>query len=251
MTVLAIVAQKGGVAKTITTASLSTELASLGRRVLVIDFDPQSNLTIALGYDPTGIHTSVYEAILNPHQGMAAATITTAHGVDLVPATFALAGAEISLPPYGREQLLREALRPVREAYDFIFIDTPSNLGLLTASAMVAADALLVPIQAHPFSLFTMPYLEQTIAVIRPLNKGIQIGGIVVTMVDRRTNVSRDVEAEVRERYGDLVFATTIPDNTKLSEAPAAGQPISVYAPRSSGAAAYHSLAQEVLARYG
>lgn len=252
MTVLAVAMQKGGVGKTTTTLSLGVELAQLGARVLLIDIDPQSNLTQALAYDPTEIENSVYEVLLNPTHGPGFATITTSYGVDLVPATLALAGAELALAGrFGRELLLRTALQEARRAYDYILIDSPPSLGVFTVNALTAADSVLVPLQAHVFALKAMPQLEETIAIVRQLNPPLRIGGVAVTMVDRRTSVNAVVEDTIRRQYGEAVFQTVIPFNVKLVESPAAGQPISVYAGDSSGARAYRDLAQEVAARYG
>lgn len=252
MTVLAVAMQKGGVGKTTTTLSVGVELAQLGARVLLIDIDPQSNLTQALGHDPTAIENSVYEVLLNPTHGSGFATITTDYGVDLVPATLALAGAELTLAGrFGRELLLRTALQDARRTYDYILIDSPPSLGVFTVNALTAANSVLVPLQAHVFALKAMPQLEETIQIVRQLNPSLRIGGVAVTMVDRRTSVNAVVEDTIRRQYGDVVFKTVIPFNVKLVESPAAGQPISVYAADSSGARAYRDLAQEVAARYG
>jgi len=251
MTVLAIAMQKGGVGKTTTALSVGVELAQMGARVLLIDIDPQSNLTQALGFDPTTIAHSIYEVLLNPTYGPAFATITTDYGVDLIPATLALAGAELTLAGrFGRELLLRTALAETRRAYDYILIDSPPSLGVFTVNALTAADSVLVPLQAHVFAFKSMPQLEETITIVQQLNPALRIGGIVVTMVDRRTSVNQVIEETIRQQYGDLVFQTSIPSNIKLVESPAAGQPISVYAVDSSGAKAYRRLAEEVAARY-
>lgn len=252
MTILAFAMQKGGVGKTTTTLAVGVELAKLGARVLLVDIDPQSNLTQALGYDPTQIEHSVYEVLLNATHGPGFATLQTAHEVDLAPATLALAGAELTLAGrFGRELLLRTALAEVRRDYDYILIDSPPSLGIFTVNALTAADAVIVPLQAHVFALKALPQLEETIGIVRQLNPALTIGGIVITMMDRRTSVNQVVEEEARRQYGDLVFNAVIPFNVKLVEAPAAGLPISRYAPDSSGARAYHDLAQEVAQRYG
>ncbi len=252
MTVFALTMQKGGVGKTTTTLALGTELARNGLRVLLVDLDPQSNLTLALGIDPDAAAQSVYEVLLNPTAGAEFAITPTAHGVDLIPATLALAGAELTLAGrFGRELLLRTALNDVRHAYDFVLIDSPPSLGLFTVNAMVAADAVLVPLQAHVFARKAMPMLEETISLVRQSNPMLTIGGIIVTMVDRRTSVNQVIEESIRDQYGDLVFQTVIPFNVRLVEAPAAGQPINRYAPESSGARAYAELTQELLQRYG
>lgn len=252
MSVLCLAMQKGGVGKTTTTLAVGVELAQLGKRVLLVDTDPQSNLTQALGYDPTQLERSIHDVLLNPTHGVGGATLHTQYGVDLVPATLALAGAELTLASvFGRELRLRTALMELRRQYDYILIDSPPSLGIFTVNALTAADAVIVPLQAHVFALQALPQLEETIAIVRQLNPTLAIGGIVVTMVDRRTSVNQVVEDAARQQYGDLVFKTVIPFNVKLVEAPASGQPIGAYAPGSSGARAYHDLALEVAARYG
>lgn len=248
--IIATAMQKGGVGKTTTTIALGAELARSGSRVLLVDLDPQSNLTQGLGYNPTTLSMSVYEAMITP-EDTPHAIITTNHGVDLLPATLALAGAELAFAGrFGRELLLRNVLGPLKRDYDYIIIDSPPSLGLFTVNALTAADTVLVPLQAHVFALGAMAQLEETISMIRQLNPELDIGGILITMVDRRTLVNALVEAEARERYGDLVFRTTIPLNTKITEAPAAGAPITTYAAESSGAQAYRSFAQEVRQRW-
>jgi chromosome partitioning protein len=178
--------------------------------------------------------------------------MTTASGVDLIPSTLALAGAEHELGnKIGREMLLRRAL--LKEAvgtYDYILIDSPPNLGLFTLNAMAAAHAVIVPLQLQIYALRAMPQLEATIVLVQQLNPTLKIGGIVGTMFDYRTNLSKSVERQMRASYSNLVFDTVIPLNTKLAESPAAGEPISVYAPESTGAQAYARLTKEVEARY-
>lgn len=252
MTVLGVVMQKGGVGKSTTTLSLGVELARLGKRVLIVDMDAQSNLTQAVGLDPTHVERSVYDVLMDPARGVEVAIQSTSYGVDIAPATLGLARAELVLAGHvGRELLLRRALQAARERYDYILIDSPPSLGLLTLNTMAAADSLIVPLQAHVFALHAMAHLEETIALVQQLHPTIAIGGIVMTMVDKRTTVNQAVDQAARERYGDLVFQTTVPFNVKLVEAPAAGQPIGLYAPSSSSAQAYARLAQEVRTRYG
>jgi chromosome partitioning protein len=252
MTVLGVVMQKGGVGKSTTTLSLGVELGRLGARVLLLDMDAQSSLTQAVGLDPTLTEHSLYDVLMNPARGVEPAIRPTGFGVDIAPATLGLARAELVLAGHvGRELLLRRALQAAREAYDYILIDSPPSLGLLTLNTMAAADSLLIPLQAHVFALHAMGHLEETIALVQQLHPTIAIGGIVMTMVDRRTSVNQAVDQAARERYGDLVFETVIPFNVKLVEAPAAGQPIGLYAPSSSSAQAYARLAEEVRVRYG
>jgi len=244
--------KKAASASATTALSLGVALAARGARVLLIDIDPQANLTQGLGIDPGDVEYSIYEVLLNPEQGTAFATLTTASGVDLVPSTLALAGAELELAgKVGREMLLRKALKGTRDRYDFILLDPPPSLGIFTLNALAAADAVIVPLQVHAYAFKAMPQLEATIELVRELNPQLAIGGIVCTLVDKRTSLSQIVETQIRAQYGDLVFQTIIPVNTKLAEAPAVGTPISIYAPDSAGARAYAALAQEVEQRYG
>ena len=250
--VLATAMQKGGVGKTTTTLSLGVALAERGASVLLIDSDPQANLTQGLGIDPSELDYSIYEVLLNPEQGTGFATLKTESGVQLIPSTLALAGAELELAgKVGRELLLRKALKHTQAAYDYILIDPPPSLGIFTLNALAAAHAVLVPLQTHAYAFKAMPQLEATIGLVQELKSDLMIGGIVCTMADKRVNLSHVVEQQIRARYGDLVFQTVIPLNTKLAEAPASGTPIASYAPGSAGALAYAALAEEVEARYG
>lgn len=250
--VLALAMQKGGVGKTTTALSLGVALAELGRRILLIDIDPQANLTQGCGIDPSQLEYSVYEVLLNPERGSAFATIHTGAGVDLVPSSLLLAGAELELAGrVGRELLLRKALRAAHDSYDYILIDPPPSLGLFSLNALAAARRVLVPLQLHAYALKAMPQLEQTIDLVREINPGLEIGGVLCTLADRRTNLSHIVERQVRDQYGALVFETVIPMNVKLAEAPNAGIPISRYAPGSAGAQAYGALAEEIERRWG
>lgn len=249
-TIIATAMQKGGVGKTTTTLALGAELARHGARVLLCDLDPQSSATEGLGIDPGSLRHSIYDVLLHPQADPAFVTIHTAYGLDLLPATLALAGAELTFAGrFGRELLLRTALTPLRNAYDYILIDSPPSLGLFTVNALVAADTVLVPLQAHVYALNAMAQLETTIGMVRQMNPGLSIGGIVVTMLSH-TNVTAAVEAAARSRYGGAVFQTTIPQNVRIIEAPAAGQPITIYAAESTGAAAYRALAEEVHERW-
>lgn len=250
--ILAFTMQKGGVGKTTTTLSLGVNLARKGARVLLVDIDPQANLTQGLGVDPNGVEYSVYEVLINPEQGTDFATLSTDSGVDIIPSTLDLAGAEMELASkIGRELLLAKALKVARGQYDYILIDSPPSLGLFTLNALVAADVAIVPLQVHAYAYKAMPHLEATIELVRELNPRLVIGGIVCTLADRRTRLSQIVEGQIREQYGELVFKTVIPVNTQLAEAPARGLPISIYAPESTGALAYAQLAEELEARYG
>jgi chromosome partitioning protein len=249
--IFALVIQKGGVGKSTTAVSLATYLARAGARVLLIDIDPQANATQALGVDPDALEYSVYEVLLNPEYGTDFATLKTEAGIDLIPSSLALAGAEIELAgKVAREQLLAEALETSTASYDYILIDAPPSLGIFTMNSLAAAHRVIVPLQTHVYAFKAMPKLEESIGLIRKVNKGLTIGGIVCTMVDGRTNLSQVIEGRIRDKYGDLVFKTTIPFNVKLAEAPASGQPIAVYDALSTGAQAYQRLAHEFMERF-
>lgn len=255
MTVLAMALHKGGVGKTMSVATLGVALAQRGQRVLLLDMDPQANLTMSLGYDPTDttkLATTIYDVLLRPEEGLGAALIDTEWGVDLVPASLTLAGIELAFANrIGRELALQQALLAQRHHYDYILIDTPPSLGLSTILSLVAADSVLVPLQAHALALRALPQLEETIRLTHALNPQLAISGVLLTMVDRRTVLSQMVEEEARDRYGATVFQTVIPLTIKLAEAPAVGQPIQAYAPESTAMLAYKQLTEEILTRYG
>lgn len=249
--VLVFAIQKGGSGKTASVVSLAPIFAEHGARVLAIDIDPQTNLTEGLGIDPTSYDYSSYEVLLNPEQGVGYATIKTEYGVDLVPSTIDLAGAELELAgKIGREMLLFEALKEARQSYDYILIDPPPTLGLFTLNALTAADAVLIPMQTHPDAFKAIPKLESTVELVRKLNPALHIGGIFCTLTDN-TNVSQVLEKKVRDQYGELVFRTSIPRNTKMPEAKLARIPISAYSPHSAAAVAYYDISREIEARYG
>jgi chromosome partitioning protein len=250
--IMATAMQKGGVGKTTTTQNLGVNLARMGAKVLLIDLDPQANLSLGFGINLEELKYSVYEVLLNPSHSTTFATISTDSGVDLVPAVLALAGAELELAgKVGRELLLKRALAPVANNYDYILIDSPPNLGLFTLNALATAHTVLVPLQLQVYAFRALPQLEMTVDLIRQLNPDLVIGGIVGTMYDARTNLSKAVERQARAKYGDLMFQATIPLNIKLAESPAAGEPISTYDPEGAGSIAYAKLTREVVARYG
>lgn len=251
--IIALTMQKGGVGKTTTTLNLGVNLAKNGRRVLLVDTDPQANTTLGLGVSLSEQEPeySTYEVLLNPERGASFAILSTHAGVDLIPARFDLAGAELELAgKVGRELLLQEALSPLLLDYDYIFIDSPPNLGLFTLNAMAAANSLIVPIQAHVYAYKALPQLEATIKLVKKLNSRLHIGGMLITQYDSRTNLSSTITQRIRNEYGQMVFETVIPLNVKLAEAPAAGTPIHIYDPYGAGAKAYSKLAEEVEARY-
>jgi len=243
--------QKGGVGKTTTVVNLGSYLALFGERVLIIDFDPQGNATSGLGFDRNSIERSIYGAIVD---GVSLRELTLPGPVDeldVVPSTIALAGAEVELAPIeGRERRLSRLLAEVKADYDYILIDCPPSLGLLTVNALTAADSVLIPLQCEYYALEGLTQLLATLDLIRDhLNPELDIKGVVLTMFDARTKLSADVANEVRRHLGDHVFKTVIPRNVRLSEAPSHGQPISRYAPDSTGALAYAALTNELRAR--
>ena len=243
--------QKGGVGKTTTVVNLGSYLALFGERVLIIDFDPQGNATSGLGFDRNSIERSIYDAIVD---GVSLRELTLPGPVDeldVVPSTIALAGAEVELAPIeGRERRLSRLLAEVKADYDYILIDCPPSLGLLTVNALTAADSVLIPLQCEYYALEGLTQLLATLDLIRDhLNPELDIKGVVLTMFDARTKLSADVANEVRRHLGDHVFKTVIPRNVRLSEAPSHGQPISRYAPDSTGALAYAALTNELRAR--
>lgn len=247
--VIAIINQKGGVGKSTTAVDLSASLGALGKRVLVVDFDPQGNATSGFGIDKDDLGLDIYDALMDSKPITEAIVSSCAEGVDVAPATIELAGAEIELVSVmARESVLRYVLEPVLPSYDYIFIDCPPSLGLLTVNALVAADALLIPIQCEFYALEGLSKLLESMRMVKGrLNPTLDIFGVLMTMHDVRTTLSRQVIEEVRAYFGEKVFRTVIPRNVKLSEAPSHGLPVNLYAPASKGAIAYDELAQEVI----
>ena len=245
--------QKGGVGKTTTVVNLGSYLALAGERVLIVDLDPQGNATSGLGLDRTTIERSVYDAVIDGAH-IAGLTIPgPLEGLDVVPSAVALAGAEIELAPVeGRERRLARLLAAIEDDYDYVLVDCPPSLGLLTVNALTAADSVLIPLQCEYYALEGLTQLLATLDLVRDhLNPSLAVKGVVLTMFDGRTKLSADVAAEVRRHLGHQVFDTVIPRSVRLSEAPSHGQPISRYSPDSTGALAYAALAEELRVRDG
>ena len=247
--IIAVVNQKGGVGKTTTTVNLTAALTALGKRVLLCDFDPQANATSGMGVDKNAASPNVYDALINGADPQKA-VIATKYG-DVLPSNKALAGAGvemIALPQ--REYLLKNALAALSPSYDYIFIDCPPSLELLTVNALCAAGSLLVPVQCEYYALEGLSDLLTTVRLIkRSLNPSLVLEGVLLTMFDSRTNLSLQVAEEVKRHFPGQVYATVIPRNVRLSEAPSHGKPVTAYDPYSRGAEAYRTLAEEVAER--
>lgn len=259
--IFSVTNQKGGVGKTTTVLNLGAFLARAGKKILLIDLDPQANLTSGLGVSVSkGLDKTkesqnlptTYEVLIGKNKVSEAFIATDIDNLFLLPSSLELAGSEIELVnKMSRESLLKSALRKVQDQYDFIFIDCPPSLGLLTINALVASNKILIPIQTEYFALEGLSQLSQSIDMIRNnLNKVLQVGGVVLTMFDARTKLSRAVEEEVRKFFKRKVFETIIPRNVKLSESPSYGQPIILYDATAPGSLAYKKLSNEFLERF-
>lgn len=249
--IIAFSNQKGGVGKTTSAVNISASLAAAEYRVLLVDFDPQGNASSALGVESREIKPSSYEMLIQEAEPSDCIVKTELSYLDLIPANQELIGAEIELvSALGREHRLKDSLNLVKSNYDFIIIDCPPALGLLTVNALVASQGVLVPLQCEYFALEGLSQLMKTVDLVKKfLNPGLIIEGILLTMFDRRNNLSHQVENDVREHFKDLVLSTKIPRNVKLGEAPSHGKPIILYDISSPGALAYMEGAQELLAR--
>ncbi len=246
---VAIANQKGGVGKTTTSVNLAACVAEMGKKVLLIDIDPQGNATSGVGVDKNELKASIYDVLINGVSTDEVICATAVEGLDIIPANIELAGAEIELvSTMAREQVLKRAMRKTEKEYDYIFIDCPPSLGLLTLNALNLADTLMVPIQCEYYALEGLSQLMNTVKLVRQhLNPDLEVEGVVLTMFDARTNLSAQVVNEVKKFFKNTVYKTIIPRSVRLSEAPSFGLPITVYDNKCTGAMAYTALAQELL----
>ena len=247
--IVSIANQKGGVGKTTTSINLSTILAKKGKKVLMIDADPQGNASSGVGIDREDIELSTYDILINENELEDIVKKTNIKNLDICPSNINLAGAEVELVSVmSREHRLKEKLDIVKDDYDFIIIDCPPSLGLITLNAFTASDSVLIPVQCEYYALEGLGQLLNTISLVKKhLNKDIEIEGALLTMYDIRTNLSNQVVKEVKNYFNDKVYKNVIPRNVKLSEAPSYGMPISIYDPRSKGAKSYEKFAKEFL----
>lgn len=248
--VIAVANQKGGVGKTTTSVNLSACLATLGKRILLVDIDPQGNATSGFGLDKSKIKRSMYNVLVDDVSMEEIIAATEIENLKLVPATIQLAGAEIELVSVmSRETKLKRAIDKVKYDYDYVIIDCPPSLGLLTINSLTAATSVLVPIQCEFYALEGLSQLMNTVALVQKnLNPILELEGVVLTMFDSRTNLSIQVVDEVKNHFRQKVYRTMIPRNVRLSEAPSHGQPVILYDPKSKGAEMYFDLAREVIA---
>lgn len=247
--IIAVANQKGGVGKTTTTVNLGASLAAQGKRVLLVDMDPQGNTTSGVGINKSDVQYCVYDVLINDVNPIDATYSSSTEGMSIIPATIQLAGAEIELvPTISREIRLKKALALVKNKYDYILIDCPPSLGILTINSLTAADSVLIPIQCEYYALEGLSQLLNTIRLVQKhLNTSLAIEGVLLTMFDARTNLGIQVIEEVKKYFKEKVYHTVIPRNVRLSEAPSHGKSILSYDPKSKGAEVYLELAREVI----
>lgn len=245
----AVVSQKGGVGKTSLVQNLGAELARAGRRILLVDFDPQSNLTTGWGLDPGATPATVYDAMSEPPEADAA-ILPLRPQLDLIPANLDLAGAELAfINAIDRNTRLRKALQPVASDYDMVLIDGPPSLGFFTVNALAAASEIIIPLQVHPYAYKAVDQLLTIVQQVQEINPDLRLTGIALTMYDRRNSLTAAIEDATRQRFGSLVFETVIPINVRVAEATLDGVSVGEYEETSAGAQAYEALAKEVIER--
>ncbi|WP_128895596.1 ParA family protein [Longirhabdus pacifica] len=248
--IVAIANQKGGVGKTTTSVNLGASLASLGKKVLLVDIDPQGNTTSGVGINKADVDQCIYDVIINDVDPIDTIVDTELDNLKIIPATIQLAGAEIELvPTISREVRLKKSLSQIKDKYDYILIDCPPSLGILTINSLTASDSVIIPIQCEYYALEGLSQLLNTIRLVQKhLNTALQVEGVLLTMLDARTNLGIQVIEEVKKYFQHKVYQTIIPRNVRLSEAPSHGQTIVTYDPKSRGALVYMDLAKEVIA---
>lgn len=249
MKIIAICNQKGGTGKTTTSVNLAGVLASMGKRVLLVDMDPQGNATSGVGINKNEIKSSIYDVLIHKHTLNEVVVVTAYPNLSLAPCNINLTGAEIELVgAMSRETRLKKAIDSVKDKFDFVFIDSPPSLGLLTLNTLVAADSIIIPIQCEFYALEGVSGLLNTVNLVKDsLNSTLEIEGVLMTMADYRTNLTNEVIKEIKSFFKEKVYESVIPRNIRLSEAPSFGKPIHVYDPTSLGAIKYKELAQEFL----
>jgi chromosome partitioning protein len=247
--IMSISNQKGGVGKTTTAINLSAFLSIDKKKVLLIDIDPQGNASSGIGIERSNIEKNIYDCLINQIPIQDVVVPSQIENLDVLPSTLQLAGAEVELVNYiSRENRLKQLIRPIKEKYDYIIIDTPPSLGLLTLNALNAADSVIIPVQCEYYALEGIGQLLNTITLVKEnLNPNLSIEGILLTMYDQRNNLSKEVVDEIGKHFQGSIFQSIIPRNVRLSEAPSYGQPIAIYEAKSKGAQAYQKLAQEVI----